>query len=62
MSKMKRYLMQNEERDELLKYLESAEHEDFNARHRNEYETRHDMVLRDAGYRDEEDNNAHLPF
>tara|TARA_R110000822_G_scaffold165573_1_gene306069 strand:+ start:607 stop:771 length:165 start_codon:yes stop_codon:yes gene_type:complete len=54
--------MQNEERDELLKYLESVEHEDFNARHRNKYAARHDMVLRDAGYTDEEYNNTHQPF
>jgi hypothetical protein len=59
---MKQYLMKSEERDELVKYLESVEHEDFNARHRNKYEARHNLVLRDAGYTDEEDNKTHLPF
>lgn len=35
--------------DALISYLEYVEYEDTNARHRDEHETRHDMVLRDTG-------------
>lgn len=36
--------------DALMNYMEYAQNEDINARHRDNYEARHDMVLREPGY------------